>query len=679
VRRVPIQLKVAAALTVPVLALAVVTGIGVLGAGDQRAEVQRQTDLARAAIGPAGVLTSLQNERLWNIAVALELEEQLDLPVDSFDEAWGATDEALADLERRVTAGDQAIADAFGPALASFEQLRELRIGFQAFEEGSRRTTAETVEYAFGMFDRYTELMTPLFDASTNLAADIEDEELRQGTEVSDTTARAIEAMTVLASRTVTIALISDGGVDERAEIVELSQLRASLRRHVEVLRLMPEPYADVVAGQAAITVFDGIDANAQEAISTGRFDFAAMIGAVNLDDGGGVFSFQDELNELIVVRADEIETAAADRQLQLVALTLICLFVVILINVTVSRSITSPLHSLTRQARELAGARLPAVVKSVLDQPLGAEVRPPEVEPVQVESSREVESVVSALNDVQGTVVDLAMNQALYRRNMADLFLSLGGRNNELLRRQNQLVADLARPTAKPEVRAGAAQLDHLASQMRRNSESLLAVAGIDVRRRRRSDEAVRIEEVVHAALETVEGAERVVVRGLEPAALAGGVVSDIVHVIGELVETALDASTPGHQIEVRGGHRTETDGYWLAVVDFGSGLPDDELAAANRRTAGDDSVPASAAGPVGYVVAGHLARRAGVSLRLDSSPGWGIMATIEVPRTHLAAIPPAARPGARPPSGPDAPTTMMLPPTETPTLGGPRHTVTR
>jgi hypothetical protein len=87
------------------------------------------------------------------------------------------------------------------------------------------------------------------------------------------------------------------------------------------------------------------------------------------------------------------------------------------------------------------------------------------------------------------------------------------------------------------------------------------------------------------------------------------------------------------------------------------------DELAEANRRIAGDDSVPVVAANPVSHVVAGHLARRSGVSLRLEGSPGWGIMATIELPSAHLTAIPPAPRPGTRSEAGPALLSTVTRP----------------
>ncbi|MGH2944014.1 MAG: M50 family metallopeptidase, partial [Solirubrobacteraceae bacterium] len=102
-RRVPIRLKLAAALSIPLLALAVVTVFEVLKAGHERDEVRSQTELAEAATGPSGLITALQNERTWP---AVDL-------IGESERRFGATGAArlarlLADLgERGMLAGVQ--------------------------------------------------------------------------------------------------------------------------------------------------------------------------------------------------------------------------------------------------------------------------------------------------------------------------------------------------------------------------------------------------------------------------------------------------------------------------------------------------------------------------------------------------------------------------------------------
>ena len=53
-RRVPIRMKLAAALAVPLLALTTVTFLEVARTSDDVADIREQTDLAGAAIGPPG-------------------------------------------------------------------------------------------------------------------------------------------------------------------------------------------------------------------------------------------------------------------------------------------------------------------------------------------------------------------------------------------------------------------------------------------------------------------------------------------------------------------------------------------------------------------------------------------------------------------------------------------------
>ena len=62
-RRIPIRIKLAAALTVPLLGLFLLTVLEVVSTSREVDDVRSQTELARASIGPEGVLSTLQNER----------------------------------------------------------------------------------------------------------------------------------------------------------------------------------------------------------------------------------------------------------------------------------------------------------------------------------------------------------------------------------------------------------------------------------------------------------------------------------------------------------------------------------------------------------------------------------------------------------------------------------------
>src|SRR5690606_9230208 len=90
------------------------------------------------------------------------------------------------------------------------------------------------------------------------------------------------------------------------------------------------------------------------------------------------------------------------------------------LVTWLVSRSITRPLRSLTQQAKDMAERRLPEAVTDILETPLGEDVTVPTVEPVRVETRDEVADVAEALNTVQDSALDLAVEQAVLRRNIA-------------------------------------------------------------------------------------------------------------------------------------------------------------------------------------------------------------------------------------------------------------------
>ena len=639
-RRVPIHLKLAGALAVPLLALAAVTVFEVARTSGERADVRRQTDLARAAIGPVGLVTTLQNERIWAPLDIFGLADQLNAPVESYEETRSQTDAAIADLQRRM-AGNDTIAEAFGPALAGLDDLVELRASIDGFL-AEEHQILETIDFGFDIFDRYTAMISPLYDAASDIARDVEDTVLRQGAELSDTVARGIEATTLLATVTIRSALLSEGGVDQPEEFVDISGLQASLARYTDDMAKAEGPYAAIPAGADAQVVLAGLLDQVDQAVSTGNFTLDGLFQAVNMPQGEGLFGYQDGVHEIINERADELDADAEARQFRLAALALATLLLAVVLSFVVSRSITVPLRSLTRQAKDLAGRRLPEAVHGVLDVPLGDELHQPQVEAVTVATRDEVADVADALNTVQSSVVHLAVDQAVFRRNIADLFVSLGGRNRSLLRRQLDLVTALESQKTDPGERETLAQLGHLATRMRRNAESLLALAGIDQRRDRTPQ--VHVEEVVRLALDEIEDMRPMMVHGLEPAAIVGVAAPNLIHLLAELIENALAFSPADRRVEIRGGRHPETGGYWLAVIDFGSGMEPEDVAAANRRLAGDESLRTAPTRHVGHFVAGHLARRAGVRVNIESSAGWGVVATIQVPPRLVVGVDAAA-----------------------------------
>ncbi len=377
------------------------------------------------------------------------------------------------------------------------------------------------------------------------------------------------------------------------------------------------------------------------------------LVGPLTVPEWGGLAPYREQMSDKLTEVADGIRADARRREQIFLALAALTLTAALFLTWLVSRSITRPLRSLTSQAKAMARTRLPAAVREVLQTPLGEDVMVPRVEPVAVKTRDEVLDVSEALNTVQDTALELAVEQALLRRNIADSFVNLGRRNQNLLARQLDLITHLENVEPSSDALANLFRLDHLATRMRRNAESLLVLAGVDPPRQ--WAQPVSVSDVVRAALGEVEDYQRVAVRDVQPATVVGSVAADLAHLLAELIENALVFSPDDRAVEVRG--RAEADGrYTLAIVDRGVGMSAEAMDVSNRRLSGRESFTVAPSKYLGHYVAGNLAVRHAIAVRLDPSPGRGTTATVGLPAELLTtghpvgAPPPAAAPLPRP-----------------------------
>ena len=87
----------------------------------------------------------------------------------------------------------------------------------------------------------------------------------------------------------------------------------------------------------------------------------------------------------------------------------------------------------------------------------------------VTVTRKDEVAGMARALDAVQKTAIELATGQAVLRRNLADAFVNLGRRNQNLVTRQLEYISDIELKEADPDSLEELFRLDHLATRMRR------------------------------------------------------------------------------------------------------------------------------------------------------------------------------------------------------------------
>ncbi len=549
------------------------------------------------------------------------------------------------------------------------------------------------IDFATTFFDRYTALIEPFFGGMSRISIAMDDPELRQGATLMEAVTRQLETVPQLTNALVLPASVptepgDQAGINRSAEIAEVAELQDSFRRQAETLRTASGPFADIAAEWYPADFTQTIDEQTDQAISAGTIDVTPFLASLDVPAGETLpySGYRDAVGEALQGRADELNSAATTRQRTFALLMAVTFCAAVALTIVVSLSITRPLRSLTRQAKEMADRRLPDAVTEILETPLGDDVVVPTMTPVRVATRDEVADVAEALNTVQDSALDLAVEQAVLRRNIADSFVNLGRRNQNLLGRQLDFITELESNEADPDTLSSLFRLDHLATRMRRNAESLLVLAGIEPPRQWAAP--VRVADVIRAALGEVEDYQRVTVRGLAPATVLGSVAADLAHLLAELVENALVFSPPDRFVEIRGVQRPgdgpdRPGGYSIAVVDSGLGMSSEDITSANRRLAGAESFTVAPSKYLGHYVAGNLAARHGIGVHLHSAPG-------QRRQRHRRAAAPAPHPRrrrptrgpARPPVPPAGRTALSRqssarrgPPTRRPARGTPRR----
>ena len=320
--------------------------------------------------------------------------------------------------------------------------------------------------------------------------------------------------------------------------------------------------------------------------------------------------------------------SGVATEAIAFAALGLVGAMIGLVLVIRVSRSVSSSLVDLAQQAEKLATETLPDTVQAILEAGATGDDLP-EVPQVQVDSVDEVAAVASALETLKVTALDLAIGQAALRRNLADAFVNLGRRNQNLVTRQLEYITEIELKEADPTSLEELFRLDHLATRMRRNAESLLILAGSGPARQWSA--SVPVMDVARAASAEVEDYKRLRLHHFDHALVTGAVTTDLVHILAELIENALSFSPPGSPVDVYG--RTLEGGYVIVVVDSGIGMSAEDLETANRRLEGQGTNGEVPGRYLGHFVAGRLAARNGIAISLQSSHSGGLVSRVKVP----------------------------------------------
>ncbi len=358
----------------------------------------------------------------------------------------------------------------------------------------------------------------------------------------------------------------------------------------------------------------------------------------------GDVTGYVTELgtvaNHFTTATRSTLETSRSDavRAARLFVLfAFLVLLVVIVAAFWITRSVTRRLAKLTDAADRLSHEQLPRLVDS-LKNPAEEDVGylTSSFAEIDVTGSDEIGHLAEAFNRIQGVAVQVATEQAqLLRRGIGDMFVNLARRNQGLLDRQIEFIDQLESAEEDPDQLENLFRLDHLATRMRRNAESLLVLAGAEPNRRR--GKPVPLADVVRAAVGEVEDFARIDMLQFDEVLVASNAALDIAHLLSELMENAANFSPPDTRVEVV-GHRTKAEGYVISVTDHGIGMTPEALAEFNDLLARPPLVGLALSRSLGFIVIGRLAARFGIAVRLMPSPSSGTTAMVSLPPSLIA-----------------------------------------
>jgi signal transduction histidine kinase len=649
-RNVPIRSKLVVTLIGPLLVLGVLALVGIRSNQAESARAARSNAYARLAAGLAPLIHELQGERSLSLAY-----------IDGGRRRWGpqlaeqrqTVDRAAAEYRagaERLKGDDRQLADKIQYGLNELGRLPEQRQtidraritrdelavepGLEKHEEegeenpGTGHGPLTTPRKAL---DQYTDTINDLLDINTEIAPGSNDERLLKAVAASVALARAKDfadlqrgllqkvftagrfgpneygkLSALVAAEQVYTAQFDNAATPEQHELLERTVTGAEVARAEENVET-------ALKGEDRPKL--GVEAPVWFAATTVKQDRLRAV---------------EERLSADVIAISAAARQAADRRALLSSLLLTGTLVLALaLALVAARSLIRPLGRLEGAAVGTA-ERLPGVVQRLEDGEqvdLATEAAPP----IAVRSRDEIGRLAQAFNTVHRVAVQEAGREAALRRSVGEMFLNLARRSQSLIERQLEVIDEVERGGA--DVHGGMAELDHLATRMRRNAENLIILSGSEPARRWRGP--IALTEVVGAAVGEVKEHTRVEVAPLDLVQVAGHAAADVMHLLAELIENAVTFSAPGTKALVAG--QPLPAGYLIEIEDQGLGMSDEQLVKVNERLASPPDVDLALAKMLGFFVVTQLAAKHDIKVQLRHSWYGGITALVLLPAELL------------------------------------------
>ncbi|MFF1648915.1 nitrate- and nitrite sensing domain-containing protein [Streptomyces sp. NPDC058240] len=329
-----------------------------------------------------------------------------------------------------------------------------------------------------------------------------------------------------------------------------------------------------------------------------------------------GYTTVEDELVDKAVTEAADISSSARNDAVVNAAVVIVALLAAFVLAGLMARQMSRSMRRLRTAAFGIAEQRLPMLVDQLSRaEPGRVDTR---VQPIPIHSRDEIGEVARAFDQVHREAVRLAAEQAMLRGNVNAIFTNLSRRNQSLIEGQLTLITDLENNEADPDQLENLFRLDHLATRMRRNGENLLVLAGEEPGRR--WNQPVPLVDVLRAASSEVESYERIELSGVPETEIHGQSVTDLVHLLAELLENATTFSSPQTKVRVT-ATRLPDSRVVIEIHDKGIGLTAEDFADINHKLANPPTVDAAVSQRMGLFVVGRLSDRHGIRVQLRPS----------------------------------------------------------
>ncbi|WP_198655236.1 sensor histidine kinase [Streptomyces geranii] len=337
---------------------------------------------------------------------------------------------------------------------------------------------------------------------------------------------------------------------------------------------------------------------------------------AVNTLKYNAYVKLESDLTKKAVDEAASISDDAKRDAFIVGAAVVVALLLAFILAGAVARQMSRSMRQLRNAAFGIAEQRLPMLVDQLSrTDPGRVDTR---VAAIPINTTDEIGEVARAFDQVHREAVRLAAEQALLRGNINAIFTNLSRRNQSLIEGQLTLITDLENNEADPDQLENLFRLDHLATRMRRNGENLLVLAGEEPGRR--WDQPVPLVDVLRAASSEVEQYERIELSGVPEAEIHGRAVTDLVHLLAELLENATTFSSPQTKVRVT-ATRLPDGRVMVEIHDKGIGLTAEDFADINHKLANPPTVDAAISQRMGLFVVGRLSDRHGIRVQLRPS----------------------------------------------------------